>query len=426
MQEPIRILHVFGKLGLGGAESRIMDLYRHIDRSRVQFDFLVHSEAEATGKKCPTSDELMLVREPDYFDAAVKKLGGNIYCVPRFHGTNARDYKNALRMFFMQHRGEWKMIQGHMTSTAAIYLPIAKSCAIPVTIAHARSAGVDPGIKGMVTKMIRRPLASQDTCDFRFACTENAARAVFGDNLTDKGLVEIIPNAIDLRRFVYNEEVRKKIRHELGLSNAIVIGHVGRFHFAKNHEFLLRVFAAFMNILNHDDANSFSMLHGMRIKLMMLGEGSLMDDMKKLAHDLHIGDYCIFCGNRSNANEYYQAMDYFLFPSRYEGLPGTVVEAQAAGLQCLVSDSITTEVDITPLVSRLSLDEDPSVWARKMLNDLMLSGIGQEEEFETDEVLPVGDRQASSEPVIEMIKKAGFDVKTQAQRMQLFYTTGKF
>ena len=418
MAEPIRILHVFGTLGLGGAESRIMDLYRHIDRSRVQFDFLVHYTAEPTGKKCPSSDELMLVREPDYFDGAVKKLGGNIYCVPRFHGTNAREYKNALRMFFMQHRGEWKMIQGHMTSTAAIYLPIARSCGIGTTIAHARSAGVDAGIKGIVTKMIRRPLANESTCDLRFACTKNAARAVFGDTLTDENKVQIIPNAIDLRKFTYNPEVREKVRSELGLSNAIVIGHVGRFHYAKNHEYLIKVFAEFVRILEHDEVNSFSMLHGMRVRLLMLGEGSLMDTMKQLCADLNISDKVIFAGNKSNANEYYQAMDYFLFPSRYEGLPGTVVEAQAAGLQCLISDSITDEVDITPLVSRMSISEAPSVWARKVLNDLMLI-----EDKSGD--LPIGDRKLSSDPLISRIKEAGFDVRTQAEKMTRFYTTGK-
>ena len=424
MAEPIRILHVFGTLGLGGAESRIMDLYKHIDRERVQFDFLVHSEAEPTGKKCPTSDELMAVREPDYYDETVKRLGGNIYAIPRFHGTNAREYKNAVRMFFMQHRGEWKMIQGHMTSTAAIYLPIAKTCAaIGTTIAHARSAGVDPGIKGVVTRIMRSPLGKGDTCDLRFACTENAARSVFGDSMTDAGLVRIIPNAIDVKKFVFNQEVRNKIRKELGLSNAIIIGHVGRFHYAKNHEYLLRVFAEFLKILSHDDANSFSMLHGMRIRLIMLGEGALMDNMKQLAADLHIDKHVIFCGNKTEVNEYYQAMDYFLFPSRYEGLPGTVVEAQAAGLQCLVSDTITTEVDITPLVSRMSIEEPPSMWARKILNDLVMRDYAEGEDEKT---LPVGDRDASSQPLVKMIQEAGFDVSAQAQRLQNFYLTGKF
>ncbi len=420
MAEPIRILHVFGTLGLGGAESRVMDLYRHMDRSKVQFDFLVHAAAEPTGKKCPSSDELMAVREPDYFDATVKKLGGNIYCVPRFHGTNSREYKNALRMFFMQHRGRWKMVHGHMTSTAAIYLPIARSCGIGTTIAHARSAGVDAGIKGIVTKVIRMPLSNEKTCDVRFSCSKEAAKAVFGENLTNAGKVNIIPNAIDLRRFVFNAETRDRIRAELGLSNAIVIGHVGRFHYAKNHEYLIKVFYEFLRMLEHDEVNSFSMLHGMRVRLLMLGEGSLMDTMKQLCEDLGITDRVIFAGNKSNANEYYQAMDYFLFPSRYEGLPGTVVEAQAAGLQCLVSDSITKEVDITPLVSRLSIQEEPAVWARKVLNDLML--VGDKKEID----IPIGDREKSSDMLIGQIKNAGFDVKTQAEKISRFYLTGKF
>ncbi len=420
MAEPIRILHVFGSLGLGGAESRIMDLYRHIDRNLVQFDFLVHASAEPTGKKCPSSDELMMVREPEYFDATVRKLGGNIYCIPRFHGTNAMEYKNAVRMFFMQHRGRWKMVQGHMTSTAALYLPIARKCGIGTTIAHARSAGVDAGIKGIVTKMIRKPLSSESTCDYRFACTGNAASAVFGETLTKKGKVKIIPNAIDLRRFVYNAQTRERLRQEMELSNAIVIGHVGRFHYAKNHEFLIRIFAEFLNILDHDEANSFSMLHGLRVRLLMLGEGGLMENMKKLCDSLGISDSVIFAGNKSNANEYYQAMDYFLFPSRYEGLPGTVVEAQAAGLQCLISDTITEEVDITPLVSRLSITDEPAVWARKVLNDLMLIGV------QSGHSIPIGDRAVSSEAIIKQISDAGFDVKTQAEKMTRFYLTGKF
>ena len=116
-------------------------------------------------------------------------------------------------------------------------------------------------------------------------------------------------------------------------------------------------------------------------------------------------------------------MDYFLFPSRYEGLPGTVVEAQAAGIQCLVSDSITPEVDITPLVSRMSIEEPAAMWARKILNDLMLRDY---EEGEDENTLPIGDREASSAPITDMISKAGFDVKTQARRLQSFYLTGRF
>ena len=475
----IRILHVLGGLGVGGAECRIIDLYRNMDRDKIQFDFLVHYSPEKTGKKSPTSDELMAVREPDYFDNSVYKLGGRIFCLPKFTGTNMAQYKAAIKRFFESHKHEWKVVQGHMTSTAAIYLPIAKKSGIPICIAHARSAGVDAGIKGMATRVLRKPLQKEGITDYNFACSKEAGISVFGEDLVKAGAVRIIPNAIDLKHFAYKPEVRDKIRAELGVSNALVIGHVGSFRYAKNHEFLLNVFAQLCRILDNDDLNQYSILHGMRIRLLMLGKGPLMEDMQKLADKLHISDRCIFAGNKSNASDYYQAMDYFCFPSRYEGLPGSVIEAQAAGLQCLVSDSVTPEVSVTELVSMRSINSEPRDWARKILDDLLLredyhtdpleeeiklnqtftaiAGERRESVFETDEMpdidkldagtgfekvnvpdkspksthhrtslYSVGDRKNSSEYILGRLKDAGFDVKTQAKMMGYFYERGHF
>ncbi len=474
----IRVLHVLSGLQVGGAECRIVDLYRNMDRDRIQFDFLVHYSPEKTGKKSPTSDELMAVREPDYFDNSVRKLGARIFCIPKFVGTNMGDYKAAIKRFFDEHKDEWKVVQGHMTSTAAIYLPIAKKAGVPICIAHARSAGVDNGIKGMATRFFRSPLQKGGITDYNFACSKEAGISVFGQELVDKGRVNIIPNAVDLRHFAYNPEKREMIRAELGVSNALVIGHVGSFRYAKNHEFLLNVFAQLTKLLDYDDLNEYSMMHGMRVRLLMLGKGSLMDDMKKLAEKLHIADRCIFAGNKSNASDYYQAMDYFCFPSRYEGLPGSVVEAQAAGLQCLVSDTITPEVNVTELVSMRSINSEPRDWARKILDDLLLrddyqpdpleeeirlnqtltqiAGERRESIFETDETpdfdmldngtgfdnlnVPVkvertrhrlieysiGDRAESSEYILGKLKNAGFDVRTQAKMMAYFYERGHF
>ncbi len=481
----IRILHVLGTLGVGGAECRIMDLYRNMDRERVQFDFLVHYSAEKTGKKSPTSDELMAVREPDYFDNSVKKLGGRIFCLPKFVGTNMKDYKAAIKRFFDQHQGEWKMVQGHMTSTAAIYLPIAKKSGVPICIAHARSAGVDNGIKGFATRIMRAPLQKEGITDYNFACSKEAGISVFGNKLMDAGSVRIIPNAIDIKHFAYNEEKRNKIREELGVSNALVIGHVGSFRYAKNHEFLLNVFAQVCRLLDNDDLNQYSILHGMRVRLLMLGNGPLMEEMKKLADTLHIYDRCIFAGNKSNASDYYQAMDYFCFPSRYEGLPGSVIEAQAAGLQCLVSDSVTPEVNVTELVSMRSINSEPRDWARKILDDLLLhedfqadalqeeirlnrtltqiTGERRESVFENVDTpdfdlldkdtgfanlnvadvvddkefirvkdmhrsieYSIGNRAESSAYIQNKLRAAGFDVKSQAKLMGLFYERGHF
>ena len=475
----IRILHVLGGLGVGGAECRIIDLYRNMDRDKIQFDFLVHYSPEKTGKKSPTSDELMAVREPDYFDNSVYKLGGRIFCLPKFTGTNLPQYKAAIKRFFESHKNEWKVVQGHMTSTSAIYLPIAKKAGVPICIAHARSAGVDAGVKGVATRILRKPLQKEGITDYNFACSTEAGISVFGEDLVKAGAVRIIPNAIDLKHFAYNPEKREKIRKELGVSNALVIGHVGSFRYAKNHEFLLNVFAQLCRLLDNDDLNQYSMLHGMRIRLLMLGKGPLMEDMKKLAEKLHIYDRCIFAGNKSNASDYYQAMDYFCFPSRYEGLPGSVVEAQAAGLQCLVSDSVTPEVNVTELVSMRSINSEPRDWARKILDDLLLredyhsdpleeeiklnqtftviAGERRESVFETDDMpdidaldagtgfetvnvpdrkksssqrmaskFSIGDRAKSSDYILGKLRTAGFDVRAQARMMGYFYERGHF
>jgi len=336
MEQPIRILHVLGSTNLGGAESRIMDLYRHIDREKIQFDFLVHSTKEG------------------FFEPEIKRMGGNIYYLPSFRVYNYLNYKKACRDFFTEH-SEFAAVQGHMTSTASIYLPQAKKAGIPITIAHARSAGVDAGIKGFITKLLRKNLYRK--CDYMFACSDLAARAVFGDKRFEEGKTVFIPNAVDTKEFAPDADVRNTIRAEYGLENSFVIGHVGRFHYAKNHEFLLEVFAK----IREKKANA---------KLFLLGDGPKRKEMEAKAGELGIDKDVIFAGNKNPVAPYYQAFDAFLFPSRFEGMPGTVVEAQAAGLPCLISDSITTQVKVTELVQFLSLEKSDSCWADVFLKQI--------------------------------------------------------
>jgi glycosyltransferase involved in cell wall biosynthesis len=378
MGEPVRVLHVLGGLSLGGAESRIMDLYRCIDREKVQFDFLVHQSAAGE-------------RIPEFYDEEVKELGGRIYLLPKFKGYNYFSYRKAVREFFAAH-DYYRVVQGHMTSTAAIYLPEAAKAGIPVRAAHARSAGVDRGIKGVVTRLLRIPLLGQ--ADYCFACSGEAGEAVFGKKWKSSPKALVIPNAVDAGKFVYKKEVRDRIRKEWGLEDRFVIGHVGRFHYAKNHEFLLEVFAAVQNGLKEK---------GMEAALMLLGEGSGMDAAKKQAAQLGIGKSVLFMGNRKEVWDYYQAMDYFVFPSRFEGLPGTVVEAQAAGLKCLISDRITREVGFTELVAYKNIDLPAKDWAEQILDG------GSYER----------------ENMCRIVAEAGFDVKEQAKRMEHFYVSGK-
>lgn len=369
VSEPIRVLHVLGNTQLGGAESRIMDLYRHVDRSRVQFNFMVHTDKEG------------------HFDTEMKELGGRIYRVPRFRVYNYFAYRKAWKAFLKEHR-EFAVIQGHITSTASIYLPIAKKAGIPVTIAHARSGGVDKGMKGKLTRWMRRNLSKKT--DYMFTCSEVAGVSVFGEKAVTEGKTIFIPNAIDCSRFAFNEEKREQLRQELGIEDKYVIGHVGRFHYAKNHEYLLRVFACLSEKMN--------------CALVLLGEGGGIKAAKELAETLGIKDRVYFLGNKSNIFDYYQIMDYFVYPSRYEGLPGTIVEAQCAGLRCLMSDTICSEVVVTDLVQCLSIEEEPSKWADYIEKTVKY------------------DRTSH----VKQMQEAGFDVCAQADVMMDFYETGKW
>lgn len=196
MKEPIRVLQVLGTTGLGGAESRVMDLYRNIDRERVQFDFAVH-----TAKK-------------GYFDEEIEALGGHIYRLPRFRVYNWIPYRAAWRSFFKEH-SEYACVHGHMTSTASIYLPEAKRGKIALTAAHARSAGTEGGIKGMMTKRMRKNLWKKtDVC---LACSKLAGKAVFGEKAWAQGVVHVVPNAIEVDKFSYNGQMRAQMRAKTGV-----------------------------------------------------------------------------------------------------------------------------------------------------------------------------------------------------------------
>lgn len=365
MAKPVRVLQVLGGISLGGAESRIMDIYRNMDRTKLQFDFVVHNTKE------------------DHYNQEIRSLGGKIYRIPRFRFYNIIAYRKAWKLFFREH-SEFAAVHGHMTSTAAIYLPIAKRNGVPITIAHARSAGIDPGLKGMLTKWLRKHL--YERADYCFTCSKIAGDAVFGTENMQKGKIQMIPNAIEVDKYGYDSTVREHIRAEYGLQDSYVIGHVGRFHYAKNHTFLLDIFEQICK--KKENA-----------RLLLLGEGGLLPEIREKAVRLGIQDKVIFAGNHTNVRDFYQAMDYLVFPSHFEGLPGTIVEAQAAGLRCLISDTIAREVLVTELVSTLSLQDSPALWANYVI--------------ENQNYIRLRD--------VSALKKAGFDVKEQVSRFENFY-----
>ena len=208
MEKAIHVLHVLGGVGLGGAESRIMDLYRQMDRERIQFDFLVHAGSGSDAGEEPQAGG----RKPEFYDEEILSMGGHIYVLPKFKVYNYFSYKKAVRRFFERHR-EFRVVQGHMTSTAGIYLPIAKKAGAPVTVAHARNAGVVKGLKGIATRFFRQGLAGK--ADYCFACSTLAGQDVFGRDVMKAGRVQVIYNAIDVARFTYDEKKREEARKQL-------------------------------------------------------------------------------------------------------------------------------------------------------------------------------------------------------------------
>ncbi len=329
----MRVLQVLGTVGLGGAESRVMDIYRHMDREKIQFDFLV---TEGT---------------VDHYSGEIESLGGRVYHLPSFRVYNYFKYVKACRRFFSEHvkdgESEYAAVHGHMTSTAAIYLPIAKEYKVPLTIAHARSAGVDPGIKGKVTRFLRRNLKKK--CDLMLACSDEAGDSVFGKDSRYK----FVPNAVDMSEYTYDEIARFEVRQRYDIGDKLLVGHVGSFRYAKNHAFIIEVF----KLLSQDSD---------RYRLMLVGDGTLRAEIEAKVAALGLADKVIFTGNQSPVAPYYQAFDLLFFPSYYEGMPGTVAEAQASGLSCIISDAITDQVVFTDNVTMMSLDESASVWANKI------------------------------------------------------------
>lgn len=358
----IRILHVVTYMGRGGLETMIMNYYRHIDRSKVQFDFLVHRDFKA-----------------DYDDEIIK-LGGKIHRIPRLipwsHG-----YRKSLNNFFRTHP-EYKIVHVHQDCLSAIILKAAKKYNVPVRIAHSHSSNQDKNLKLLIKLYYRRKIKKFST-DL-FACGKEA-----GDWMFIGEKYQIIHNAIDSNLYTYNEEKCKKVRRELDIPNDVfVIGHVGRFNTVKNHSFLLDIFSA----LKKYKKDSI---------LVLVGDGELREKIEKKATELGIKDSIIFTGVRSDVADIMQAMDCFVFPSLYEGLPVTLIEAQAAGLHCVVSEKVSVECNKTGLVERVSLDEPKEIWAECILNKIGLN------------------RQNAT----EMIKKAGYDININVQQLQNYYLT---
>lgn len=331
MSEPIRILHVIGIMNRGGAETMIMNLYRNIDRTKVQFDFVENSSA------------------PAVFDEEIESLGGRIFRCPHYNGKNHLSYTAWWNSFFAEQKDEYSVVHGHLGSTAAIYLSIAKRYGI-YTIAHSHNVNKMLSMGDILYGLFAYP--TRFVADSFFACSVEAGVSRYGKKIgNDEVRCVVLRNAIDTNRFVVNTDAQKRMRKVLNLSeNQTVIGNVSRFSEQKNHTFLLDIFAQIHR------KNPEAML-------LLVGDGDLRPQIEKNIMELGLTDSVIMTGIQSNTWDYYQVMDVFLMPSYYEGLPVSLVEAQTAGLPCCVSSAVPRESALTDLVQFRSLKDTADQWA---------------------------------------------------------------
>lgn len=357
---PIRVLQVVTHMERGGLESMLMNYYKHVDRERVQFDFLVHRQERAA------------------FDDEIESLGGRIYRLPRLVPWS-KSYLSALNRFFEEHP-EYKVVHVHQDCLSSVILKVAAQHNVPVRIAHSHNANQDRNLKYPIKLWYRRSIPQYATN--LFACGKDA-----GDWMFSGAPYQIINNAIDVAAYSYDPEKRIEMRQKLGLENELIVGHVGRFNPQKNHPLLLDIFAALLK----KEPNAV---------LLLAGGGEDMPKIQAKAQALGVAEHVRFLGVRSDVADLMQAMDVFVFPSLYEGLPVTMVEAQTAGLPCIISDKVPSECILTEgLVDVMPLSASPSAWAEKIL---------------AKRAIPRTDRRAE-------IAAHGFDITTEVVKLQEFY-----
>lgn len=337
----IRVLHVIGEMDLnGGAQVLLMNYYRHLDRDRVQFDFVVHWFN--FGERAQFADE-------------IESLGGKIYHVGVDRIKHPLRYAKWWAKFFRNHP-EYKLVEGHIPTSAAIYLTEAKRAGCH-TIAHSHSTWETggPWLHGFLVKCSVWPL--RWIADDFVGCSVEAGRDMFGKQVVGSDRFRVVNNVIDCERFVFSAEKREEIRKIYAINDALLIGHVGRFSPPKNHFRLLEIFKAV-----RDKQPS--------AKLMLVGAelGGTEGRVREKCSALGLEEAVIFAGQHENVWDYYSAMDVFCFPSLWEGLGNVAVEAQTNGLPCVASDRVPSAADIgAGLFETVSLKQSNEEWATVIL-----------------------------------------------------------
>ena len=323
--EPVRVLHIVGSMHPGGIQNFIMNLYENIDRTRVQFDVILHEQTEG-----------------DYCDR-IRELGGKVYKLPRMTAkpiANLRGIRKIVR------EGKYNIVIRHTpNAVVAPQLVAAKRGGAKCVILHSHSTNNPGKIRHRLGRFWIRHMRIE-----RFACSEEAGRWMFGNSE-----FPVVRNAIDTERFAFSVQKRETTRRELGIEDSLLFGHIGNFAAVKNHTFLMQVFHEMAGI--RED-----------IRLICVGDGDLRVSVERQAAELGIADRVIFTGIRRDTDCIMCAMDMMIFPSVYEGIPLTLIEAQTEGLPMVISDTIHPGARVTDdLIHCMSIQQSPKAWAQEIL-----------------------------------------------------------
>ncbi len=334
-----RILHFVHALTRGGGLSNfVMNYYRNIDRSKVQFDFVYFREVESDFK-----DE-------------ITALGGRYF---KFTEPSIGfAYKKEAEAFFKEHKNEYAAMHCHVLFAAAVYSDIAKKYGIKNIIVHSHNVGYGVGIIRQIRNYYFVKKAAL-CATHKLACSENAATFMFGKKSVKNGEVTVISNAIDCRKYIFDEEIRKNVREKLGVENKLVLGHVGGFAKQKNHIFLIDVF----NEVHKKIPDSVLLLIGAD----GIASGSTKGEIVEKVKALGLEESVMFLGVRKDVNHLMMAMDVFVFPSIFEGFGLVLVEAQSSGLPCFASENVPRTAKCTGIVKFLPLDNGAEKWAEDIL-----------------------------------------------------------
>lgn len=362
--DKIRVAVVMGKFTSGGIKSVIMNYYSNVDRNKIAFDLLIDENSPIE----------------DYSE--VEAIGGRVYKI----NTLLNPFKYIYQIYKLSKENKYHIIHGYINALNVFPMLAGKLAGVPVRIAENLSSA-HPGEKKTIVKNVLKPFAKLFPTDLA-ACSRSCGEWLYGKRDVESGKVKIFNNAISLKKYKYDEELRKKVRSSVGLSDDnFVLGHIGRYQYQKNHDFLIDIF----DEVYKRDKNA---------RLLLVGYGDLKENIFQKINSLGLQDAVIDMGATENISGLYNAMDVFVLPSFYEGLPVVGIEAQATGLPCVFSTEVTRETGVIPYTKFIDLSENKGKWA--------------------DEILKIRDcyKRGNTE---KYIIDAGFDIETEGRKLQDYY-----